>query len=155
MKRVWTDDICAARLLNKTRIIINEGVAHEITSSEGKFVTSEVITELNSNQEETDYRQVLYLFYAKEKGFKSAVVCTSDSDPLFIILYYAYKLQPLIVYLDTGTGSHRRLINVTELANDLGDAFCNTLLGFYVFTEEDANSVFTGKGKVMQFKKNS
>ena len=50
MKRVLTDDICAARLLNKTRIIINEGIAHEITSAEGKFVTSEVISELNSNQ---------------------------------------------------------------------------------------------------------
>ena len=96
---------------------------------------------------------MLYLFYAKKKGFKSAVVRTSDSDPLFIILYYAYKLQPLIVYLDTGTGSHRRLINVTELANDLGDAFCNTLLGFYVFTGEDANSAFRGKGKVIPLRK--
>ena len=57
------------------------------------------------------------------------------------------------MYLDTGTGSHRRLINVTELANDLGDAFCNTLLGFYVFTGEDANSAFRGKGKVIPLRK--
>ena len=56
------------------------------------------------------------------------------------------------MYLDTGTGSHTRLINVTELANDLGDAFCNTLLGFYVFTGEDANSAFRGNGKAMPLK---
>jgi hypothetical protein len=66
MKCVWTDDTCAARLLNKTRIIINEGIAHEITSAEGKFVTSEVISELNLNQEETDYRKCCTFSMQKE-----------------------------------------------------------------------------------------
>ncbi len=95
----------------------------------------------------------MYLFYAKQKGFKYAVVRTSDSDPLFILLYYASQLNPLIVYLDTGTGVHRRHINVSELASDLGDSFCQTLLGFYIFIGEDANSAFRGKGKVIPLKK--
>ena len=78
---------------------------------------------------------------------------TSDTDPLFILLYYASQLHPLIIYLDTGTGIHRRHINVSELASDLGDSFCQTLLGFYIYTGEDANSAFRGKGKVLPLKK--
>ena len=45
------------------------------SSADGKSVLSEELSELNSNQEETGYRQILYLFYAKRKGFKYAVVC--------------------------------------------------------------------------------
>jgi hypothetical protein len=59
----------------------------------------------------------------------------------------------LIIYLDAGTGVHRRHINVSELASDLGHSFCQTLLGFYIFTGEDANSAFRGKGKVLPLKK--
>jgi hypothetical protein len=152
MKTVWSSNEVADRLVGKVRIIINEGTAFEISSPDGKSVSSKELSELNSNQEETDYRQVLYLFYAKQKGFKYAVVRTSDSDPLFILLYYASQLNPLLIYLDTGTGVHRRHINVSELASDLGDSFCQTLLGFYIFTGEDANCAFRGKGKVMPLK---
>lgn len=134
-------------------IIIHEGIAFEISSPDGKSVLSEELSELNSNQEETDDRQILYLFYEKRKGFKYAVVRTSDTDPHFILLYYASQLHPLIIYLDTGTGIHRRHINVSELSSDLGDSFCKTLLGFYIYTVENANSAFRGKGKVIPLKK--
>ena len=62
-------------------------------------------------------------------------------------------MYPLIIYLDTGTGIHRRHINVSELASDLGDSFCQTVLGFYMYTGEDANSAFRGKGKILPLKK--
>ena len=42
---------------------------------------------------------------------------------------------------------------MSELASDLGDSFCQTLLGFYIYTGEDANSAFRGKGKVLPLKK--
>ena len=78
---------------------------------------------------------------------QTTLIYTSDSDPLFVIPHYAFQLNPLIVYLDTGSGTHRRLINASELANDLGESFCHTLLGFYIYTGEDANSAFRGKVK--------
>ena len=106
--------------------MINEGKVYKISSQDGKSISVEELSELHSDQEETDYRQVLYLFYAKKNNFKYAVVRTSDSDPLFILLYFASKLQPLVIHLDSGTGVHRRQINVTELANDLREAFCKT-----------------------------
>ena len=113
IKTVWSNNDMADRLVGKIRIMINQGKAYKISSQDGKSISVEELTELHSNQEETDCRQVLYLFYAKKNNFKYAVVRTSDSDPLFILLYFASKLQPLVIHLDSGSGAHRRQINVT------------------------------------------
>ena len=74
---------------------------------------------LHSDQEETDTRIVLYLHYAENLGFKSAVVRTPDSEIFFILLLHAHELT-LTVYLDTGTGKHHKLINISELAHRFG-----------------------------------
>ena len=103
-------------------------------------------------REETDSRIIIYLHYAEKMGFKSAVVCTPDSDIFFILLVHAHELT-LTVYLDIGMGKHRQLINISELADDLGKDWRCTLLGFYVFTGEDCTSAFKGKGKVTPLKK--
>lgn len=105
-----------------------------------------------SNQEETDTRVVLYLHHAVTLGYKSAVVRTPDTDIFVILLYHAHKIN-LTVYLDTGSGKHRQLINLSELAQSLGEDYCSTLLGFYVFSGEDCTSAFKGKGKVGPLKK--
>ena len=105
-----------------------------------------------SNQEETDTRVVLYLHYAATIGYKSAVVRTPDTD-IFVILLFHAKDTNLTVYLDTGSGKHRQLINVSELAESLGEDYCATLLGYYVFSGEDCTSAFKGKGKLRPLKK--
>ena len=69
------------------------------------------------------------------------------------MLYDAHKLAPLIIFFDTGSGVHRRLINITDLAQDLGPRYCETLLGIYCFTGEDCNCAFKGKGKTLPIKK--
>lgn len=107
---------------------------------------------LRSNQEETDSRVVLYLNHAVTLSFKSAVVRSPDTDILFILLHHAHSIN-LTIYLDTGSGKHRRLVNVTELAESLGSDYCSTLLGYYVFSGEDCTSAFKGKGKVAPLKK--
>ena len=49
---------------------------------------------------------------------------------------------------------HRRLVNITEICNNLGSAYCEALLhGFYVFTGEGTNCSFKGKGKITPLKK--
>ena len=95
-------------------------------------VCSSEITELQSDQEETDSRVVLYLQQAVQWGYKSSVVKTPDTDILMILLYHADKLK-ITTYLDYGSGVHRKLINVSELASSLGSDYCEALLGFYVF----------------------
>ena len=55
----------------------------------------------------------------------------------------------LSVYLDTGSGHHRRLLNVSELAASLGEEYCATLLGFCVFCGEYGTKQYLQeKGKV-------
>lgn len=115
-------------------------------------VTTCEIHELVSNQEETDTRVVLYLKYAVKLGYKSAVVRTPDSDIFFILLHHAQSIT-LTIYLDTGTGKHRKIVNISELAESKGAEYCTTILGLYVFTGEDVTSAFKGKGKVGPLKK--
>ena len=105
-----------------------------------------------SDQEETDSRVILYLHQAVKWGYKSSVVRTPDTDILVILLHHA-KMINLTVYLDHGSGVHRKLINVSELAESLGPDYCSTLLGYYVFSGEDCTSAFKGKGKVIPLKK--
>ena len=107
---------------------------------------------LYSNQEETDTRVILYLHHAVNMGFKSAVVRTPDTDIFFILLRHSHTIN-LTIYLDTGTGKKRRLIDVSTFAKSLGSAYCTTLLGFYVYSGEDCTSAFRSKGKVTPLKK--
>ena len=118
----------------------------------GRQVDVQEEPSLRSNQEETDTRVLLYLNHAENIGFKSAVVRTPDTDIFMILLHYCHNLK-ITVYLDTGCGRKRRLINITELAKSLGKEFSNVLLRFYVFTGEDCTSAFKGKGKVQPLKK--
>lgn len=115
-------------------------------------VTVREIHELASDQEETDTRVVLYLKYAATLGYKSAVVRTPDTDIFLILLHHAPSID-LTIYLDTGTGKQRQIVNVSELAESKGAEYCTMTLGLYVFTGEDVTSAFKGKGKVGPMKK--
>ena len=103
--------------------------------------------DLYSTHEETDSRIPLYLKHAIILGFKSAVVISPDSDIFFILLAFASSLA-IIIYLDTGTGKSRQLINVSNLAEECGEDWCWTMLTLYIFTGDDANSAFKGKEKI-------
>ena len=108
------------------------------------------IPTIYSNQEETDTRVVLYLHHAL--GYKNAVVRTPDADIFVSLLYHAQAIK-LTVYLDTGSGKHRQLINLSDLAVSLGETYCAILLGVEVFNGEDCTSAIKGKGKVGPLRK--
>ena len=108
-------------------------------------VTVQKIHELVSNQEEADTRVVLYFSYAVKLGYKSAVVSPPDSDIFFILLHYAHSI-PLTINLDTGSGKHRQIVNVSELSESKGADYCSSMLGLYVFTGKYVTSAFKGKG---------
>ena len=116
-------------------------------------VTANEIHEWTSNQEETDTRVVLYLKFAAQMGNKSAVARTPDTNILVDILLHHAHAQQITIYLDTGMGKHRRLINVRKLAWRKWAEYCTAILGLYVVTGEDATSAFKGKGNVVPLKK--
>ena len=153
MLRIWGCPDAARRLDGRKVILVVEGVSFQLSSSDGQSVQQEEIPGLRSNQEETDSRVVLYLLYAKQHGYKQAVVHSPDSDIFFILLHYAQKLRPLIILFDTGSGANRRLLNISDIAEDLGHKYCQSLLGIYCFTGEDCNCAFKGKGKKTPLKK--
>ena len=106
-----------------------------------------------SDQVQTDTTVVLYLHHAATLGYKDAVVRTPDTDIFVILLYHAHKIK-LTVNLDTGSEKHRQLINISELAESLGEDYnCGTLLRLNVFSGEDCTSAFKGKGKVGPLRK--
>jgi len=107
---------------------------------------------IHSNQEKTVTRVVLYLHHAATLGYKDAVVRTPGTDIFVILLYHAHKIK-LTVYLDTGSRKHWQLINISELAESVGEDYCGALLKFYVFSSENCTSAFKGKGKVGTLRK--
>ena len=60
------------------------------------------IDSLQSNQEETDTRIVIYIKYVEDQGFKSVVVRTPDTDIFFILLFHAHDPE-ITIYVDIGT----------------------------------------------------
>lgn len=107
---------------------------------------------LYSTHEETDTRIPLYIKHAINLGFKCTVVRSPDTDIFFILLAFASSLD-IVIYLDTGTGKARQLVNVSVVAEEVGDDWCQALLGIYIFTGDDVNSAFKGKGKIVPLKK--
>jgi len=62
------------------------------------------IESLQSSQEETDTRVVLYCMYAQDKVYAIVRVKTRDTDILFILLHHACRLTDLQVLFETGNG---------------------------------------------------
>lgn len=133
----------------ETSIVVAGGKAFSLTENDGKADAQE-IHELTLNQEETDKRVILYLKYAAQKGFNSAVLRIPDTDIFFILLYHVASIG---IEISLDTGKQRRLINISEIAREKDPDYCTALLEIYVFTGEDGNRVFMGKGKINPLKK--
>ena len=109
------------------------------------------VEDLQSCQEETDTRIVLYLNHTASLGFKSALVRSPDTDVFMILLHHAANVD-MTIYIDIGV-KRRQILNVSQIAQTYGAEYCTALLGLYVFTGEDVTSAFKGKGKVRPLKK--
>ena len=88
-----------------------------MSSDDSVSVKMTEMPKLQSSQEETDTRVVLYCNYAVDNNYDYVKVRSPDSDVFFILLYYASDLGIRIVF-DTGTGNKRRLLHITKLAKD-------------------------------------
>ena len=141
MLRVWSSDCAASHLQSRKVMLVVQGRVFCLTSPDGLTVEHSELHSLESNQEETDTRIVLYIAHAQAEGYDRVVIRSPDSDVFFILLHYAHTFQ-LTILFDTGSGDKRRVMNITALSQDLGDDYCQCLLGLYIFTGEDANCAF-------------
>ena len=115
-------------------------LAGSVEYSEAQYVCSPV---------EADTRMVYHLsVLSKAVPRESAVVCSTDTDVMVILLYHANKLEAN-VWMDLRHSSD----NTRELANHLGPVLCKALPGYHALTGCDYTSSFFRKGKVNQLKK--
>ena len=131
--------------------MVVEGQAFELSSRDGISVQKKEIEEIRSNQEETDTRIVLYAAYGARQQFKYIKVKSPDSDIFFILLHFASEIDCTLLF-DTGVGNSKRLINISEIAEQFGKKRCTALMGLHVFTGCDTSSAFKGIGKVKPIK---
>ena len=138
--------------MGKNVITVSDGHALHITSYDGTSVCRTEIKSIESTQEETDSRVVLYCFYGKQQGYRNIRIRSPDTDIFVILLHYALELQGVTILFDTGTGNKKRLIDITKLAQQYQQELCTPLLGLHAFTRSDTTSAFKGIGKVKPIK---
>ena len=63
-------------------------------------------------------------------GLQSTIGRTPVTD-IFFLMHYAHIIN-MAIYLDTGVGKHRKIVDVSAITNSLGRDYCDALL-FYCF----------------------
>ena len=150
--KAWDNDAYAKKLQGRKVVLICEGDAVCYTSDDGIKTKRIPLDVLKSTQEETDTRIILYCLYAQDQGYKIVHVRTPDSDIFFILLQYIDRLAGLTVLFDTGTGKHRRLINMTEVGEAYTPEYRAALLALHAFCGCDTTSAFKGRGHILPIK---
>ena len=113
---------------------------------------SELIDNLNSNQEEADTKMLLHARHASFEGWRKFIIHTPDTDVFIIALSCVPKI------IETGIRDKRRIIDLsaikeslkTQIPDDTGysiEDLLNALPGLRSFTGCDSVSSMAGKGK--------
>ena len=144
---MWSNDAFAPKLERKSVITVCDEKAYKLSSDDSVSVIMTEVPELQSSQEETDTRVVLYCNNAASNYYDYLKVRSPDSDIFFIVLYYAAYLGIRILF-ESGTGNKRRLLDIAKLAKDVTPVYCAALLAMHAFTRCDTTSAFKGIGKV-------
>ena len=100
-------------------------------STEGEVVF-EKCSELCCDHEEADTRLLLHARHAST-AHDRVIIRSPDTD-VFILMLGHKPAIPAAMYFDTGTGNHRRILDVNKVHLTLGNDLCNALIGFHAFT---------------------
>ena len=104
---------------------------------------------LSTNHEEADTKVAYMILHARENTEEgTAYVVRSPSADIDIpVIILGNEMSVNQVYIDSGTGKHRKLINLSSSC--LTDIQKKALLGLHAFTGNDLVSSFFRKGKQM------
>lgn len=117
---------------DKKIYVTSEEHCFALYSMEDAIVTSCDVPELKSDQEEADTRMLLHAKHAS-KSNESVVVKSPDTDVFALAISVKSEIT-CHLYFDTGTQSHRRILDINTIASQLGDGVCRALPGFHAFT---------------------
>ena len=148
----WMKDCYAEKLLNKQLYVTSGTKCFRLTSTDGKSTQADPVPELESTQEEADTRIILHCFHQDSSAGPERIIIRSiDTDVFILLLHFSSEVNKK-VYFDTGTGNHRRLICMSDLAASYGKDYCEALLGIHAFSGCDSTSSFVTKGKIRVMK---
>ena len=111
----------------------------------------EEVIEMKSIQEEADTHIFLHASRAVENGCNAIVITAEDTDILVLCIGFS-KIIRSPMYQKVGTKTRQKYIDITKIANALGEDVCKVLIGLHAFTGCDTVSAFAGKGKLNALK---
>ena len=97
--------------------------------------------------EEADTRMLLHAADGVTQGMKRITIKTVDTDVVVLAVGQANRIQCEQLNIAFGTGKSFRYINITLIAQMLGDQKCKALPAFHALTGCDTTSSFAGRGK--------
>ena len=111
------------------------------------------IPTLKSSHGEMDSHVILHCEYGRGQGDCYVRVKSPESNVLFILLHYAaFEMQNIAVLFDTVIGNKKRLINVTEIAQNYSQEHSTALMARYAYSGCASTSALKGFGKIKALK---
>ncbi len=108
-----------------------------------------------TDHEEADSRTCLHVADALQKGARSVMVSTVDTDVVVILagifLDFVEKHPDVQLWVAFGKGKHFRFYHINSLCGELGEEKSRALPFFHAFTGSDTTSQFNGKGKKLSW----
>ena len=109
--------------------------------------------QLATDQEEADTKVFLCTKHASlEFSTTSICILIVDSDIGIYVLYFQNQFPNIRMYIQTGTGIRRRILDIKSMSQELEVDCCRALPALHAFTGNDYTSAFHSVGKVKAFK---
>ena len=144
---VWgTDQRFAEKIGERTLFVTHGESCTKISDDTQGSISSGIVLELCSNQEEADTRMFLHALHASNAGHQQILIKSSDTDAEVLACYFRENITADI-FLFSGTRSRARVIPVSQVCEQLGVEVCRALPGLHALTGCDTVSSFAGKGK--------
>ena len=119
----WQSIGYATVLEGKELFLTVDEECHRLTS-----LRDEKITALYTDQEEADGRMLLHAKNAAQHGHNTIIIRSLDTDVEVLALYHQDRIESQL-FLVTGAQQKPRIVDITSLANALGQNVCKSLLG--------------------------
>ena len=144
---VWGTNQRFARKIGERTLFVTHGESCSKISVDAQgSISSSIVLELCSNQEEADTRMFLHALHAFDAAHQQILIKSSDTD-VEVLACYLREYISADIFLLSGTKSRAHVINVTQVCEQLGVEVCRALPGLHALTGCDTVSSFAGKGK--------
>ena len=144
---VWgTDQRFAKKIGERTLLVTHGESCSKISVDAQGSISSSIVLELRSNQEEADTRMFLHALHASDAAHQQILIKSSDTDVEVLVCYFGEYISADI-FLLSGTKSRARVINVAQVCEQLGVEVCRALPELHALTGCDTVSSFAGKGR--------